>query len=119
MLDDFAATFEAQRPIWLARLARCERPNDVLDVVHEFVRVHRDVWASLPTDCQPPPFTVADDVSRYALSLCQRDLGSDPRRAAYIHALASFYSQASHRMATVMATNTGRFLRSAFFDGQS
>lgn len=116
MLDDFSEMFRAQEPVWLARLTRCERPGDVMEVVQEFVRTHREVWSTLPTDCQPPPFTVADDISRYALMLYQKDLGSDPRRVAHVHALASFFSQASHRMATLMAANSGRYLRSAFFD---
>ena len=119
MLDDFAQTFQAQKPIWLARLARCERPEDVMEVVHEFVRLHQDVWSTLPPDCQTPPFSVADDISRYALNLYQKDLGSDPRRVAHVHALASFFSESSHRMATVMAANAGRYLRKAFFDSGS
>ena len=115
MPDNFVLTFQAQKPIWLARLARAEKATDVMEVVHEFVRQHRDLWASLPTDCQPPPFSVADDVARYALTLMQKDL-TDPRRASYVHALSSFFSEASHRIATIMAANTGAHLRRAFFD---
>lgn len=117
MRDAFVVQFQAQKPIWLARLARCEKAVDVMDVVHEFVRIHRELWVTLPTDCQPPPFTVADDVSRYALALAQKNL-SDPRRAAYIEALSMFFSEAAHRMATVMATSSGAVLRKAFFDSQ-
>ena len=119
MPEDFVTTFNVQKPIWLARRARCEKPDDVMEVVHEFVREHRDVWSTLPTDCQPPPFKVPDDISRYALGLYQKDLGSDPRRVAHVQSLASFFSEASHRLATVMAANSGRYLRSAFFDCRS
>ena len=117
MQENFVAKFQAQKPIWFARLARCEKSGDVIEVVQEFVRGNQELWSSLPTDCQPPPFSAADDISRYALSLCQKDL-SDPRRAAYVEALACFFSEASHRLATTMATGTGAYLRKAFFDSR-
>jgi hypothetical protein len=116
MRDDFVVQFQAQKPIWLARLARCEKAVDVMDVVQEFVRTHRELWVTLPTDCQPPPFTVADDVSRYALALTQKNL-SDPRRAAHVEALSTFFSEAAHRMATIMAASTRAYLGKAFLDG--
>lgn len=103
MHDDFAVSYQVEKPIWMARLARAENASDVMEVAREFVRTHQDLWAWLPTDCQPPPFTVADDVSQYALKLYRKDLGDDLLMAATLHALSSFFSEAAHRMATVFA----------------
>ncbi len=102
MNDDFGLVFSIEKPVWFARLARAREAQDVMDVVHEFVHKHQAVWVSLPIDCQPPPFTVADDVSRYALSLYQKDLDGDSRMAGTVHALAAFFSEAAHRIATVI-----------------
>jgi hypothetical protein len=113
MHGDFSLSYPAEKPVWMARLARSETSADVMEVVREFVRTHATLWGSLPTDCQPPPFTVADDISRYALSLRRKGLGRNSRAAANVHALASFFSEASHRMAIVMAANAPAF---RFFD---
>ena len=116
MQGDFFVTYPAEKPVWMARLARCDAPSGVMEVVREFVRTHATVWATLPSDCQPPPFTVADDISHYALSLFRKDLGRNTRAAANVHALASFFSEASHRMATLMTARAAAF---RFFDRQS
>jgi len=116
MHGDFFITYPAEKPVWMARLTRCETSADVMEVVREFVRTHETLWVSLPTDCQPPPFTVADDISRYALSLFTKDLDRNAAAAANVRALASFFSEAARRMATVMAANTPAF---RFFDRQS
>lgn len=114
MHGDFSVTYPAEKPVWMARLSRCEGAADVMDVVREFVRTHETLWVTLPIDCQPPPFTVADDISRYALALYRKDLGNE-RATANVRALASFFSEAAHRMATVMASNAPAF---RFFDRQ-
>jgi hypothetical protein len=116
MHGDFFLTWPAEKPVWMARLARCETPADVMEVVREFTRTHETLWVSLPTDCQPPPFTVADDISLYAFSLFHRDLGRNATAAANVRALASFFSEAAHRMASVMAAKAPAF---RFFDRQS
>ena len=115
MHGDFSLTYPAEKPVWMARLARSETAPDVMDVVREFVRTHATLWVTLPIDCQPPPFTVADDISHYALSLYQKDLGRNASAAASVHALASFFSEAAHRMATVMGASAKA---SRFFDRQ-
>jgi hypothetical protein len=109
MHADFFITWPAEKPVWMARLARCEAAADVMEVVREFVRAHQTLWVCLPTDCQPPPFTVADDISRYALSLYRRELVRNAAAAANVRALASFFSEASHRMASVMAASAPSF----------
>jgi len=116
MHGDFYMTYPAEKPVWMARLTRSESPADVMEVVREFVRGHETLWVSLPTDCQPPPFTVADDISRYALQLFTKDLGRNAAATANVRALASFFSEAARRMATVMAANRPAF---RFFDRQS
>src|SRR2546423_14765642 len=117
MHDDFALSYQIEKPIWMARLARAENASDVMDVTREFVRTHQELWAWLPTDCQPPPFTVADDISHYAITLYRKDLGDDVRMAASVHALASFFSEAAHRMATVFADRASPSRR-PFYDRQ-
>ena len=103
MQSEFSLAWPAEKPVWMARLARSESAADVMEVVREFVRTHETLWVSLPIDCQPPPFTVADDISQYALSLYRKDLGRNAAAAANVRALASFFSEAARRMATVMA----------------
>jgi hypothetical protein len=101
MDDNFSLSYPLEKPVWMARLARSEDPASVMEVVREFVRLHQDLWSSLPTDCQPPPFTVYEDVSHYAVVLYRKDLSS-VRTAATVYALASFFSEAAHRMAVLM-----------------
>jgi hypothetical protein len=119
MHDDFSVRYQVEKPIWMARLSRAEGASDVMDVTREFVRTHADLWAWLPTDCQPPPFTVADDISHYALTLYRKEVGEDLHMTATLHALASFFSEAAHRMATVFADHRESVSRKAFLDRQS
>ena len=118
MSQDFAARFRIEKPVWLARIARAESGSDVMDVVREFVRTHETVWSTLPIDCQPPPFTAADDISRYAFALYQKELRYEERVGLDVLALASFFSEAAHRLALVMAAKSNVTLR-PFFDRQS
>ena len=115
MSQDFAAQYRIEKPVWLARIARAESGSEVMDVVREFVRTHTAVWSTLPTDCQPPPFTAPDDVSRYAFALYQKELRYEHRVSLDILALASFFSEAAHRLALVMAAKSHVTLR-PFFD---
>ena len=119
MHDDFPVRFQVEKPIWMARLSRAESASDVMEVTREFARAHAELWAWLPTDCQPPPFTVADDVSRYAMTLYRKEPGEDVRMAATLHALASFFTEAAHRMATVFAEHRESASRRAFLDRRS
>ena|SRR5438105_2239436 len=119
MHDDFPVRYQVEKPIWMARLSRAESASDVMDVAREFVRAHAELWAWLPTDCQPPPFTIADDISHYAMTLYRKEPGDDIRMAATVHALASFFSEAAHRLATVFAEHRESVSRRAFLDRQS
>ena len=118
MPEDFAARYRIEKPVWMARIARSESGAQVMDVVREFVRSHETLWSKLPTDCQPPPFTSADDVSRYAFALYQKELRYEGDTSLSVLALASFFSEAAHRMALVMAAQSHVTLR-PFFDRQS
>jgi hypothetical protein len=115
MAEDFAARFRIEKPVWMARIARAESSADVMEVVHEFVRTHELVWSMLPTDCQPPPFKSPDDVSRYAFALYQKELRYEGRVSLDVLAMASFFSEAAHRLALVMATKSQVTMR-PFFD---
>jgi hypothetical protein len=114
MPQDFAAQYRIEKPVWLARIARAESGTEVMDVVHEFVRTHATLWSTLPTDCQPPPFTAADDISRYAFALYQKELRYEERVSLDVLALASFFSEAAHRLALVMAAKSQVTLRPYF-----
>jgi len=118
MQDDFASRYLFEKPVWMARLARSESASQVIDVVHEFTRQHGELWSSLPIDCQPPPFTTADDVSRYAFALYQKELRYDRRVGQDVRALASFFTEAAHRVALVMAA-ASPLARRPFFDRQA
>ena len=118
MPEDFAARYRIEKPVWMARIARAEDGAQVMDVVREFVRSHEALWATLPTDCQPPPFTSSDDVSRYAFALYQKELRYEGSTGLSVLSLASFFSEAAHRMALVMAAQSHVTLR-PFFDRQS
>jgi len=118
MAEDFASRYRIEKPVWLARIARAESGAEVMDVVREFVRTHETLWSTLPTDCQPPPFTQADDISRYAFALYHKELRYEERVGLDVLALASFFSEAAHRMALVMAAKSHVTLR-PFFDQKS
>lgn len=115
MTEDFAARYRIEKPVWMARIARAESSADVMDVVREFVRTHEMVWSTLPTDCQPPPFKLPDDISRYAFALYQKELRYQGRVSVDVLAMASFFSEAAHRLALVMAAKSHVTLR-PFFD---
>jgi hypothetical protein len=118
MAEDFAERYRIEKPVWMARIARAESAEQVMDVVREFVRSHEVLWSTLPTDCQPPPFTSSDDVSRYAFALYQKELRYEGTTGLNVLALASFFAEAAHRMALVMAARSQVTLR-PFFDRQS
>jgi hypothetical protein len=118
MIEDFAARYRIEKPVWMARIARAENGAQVMDVVREFVRSHEALWSTLPIECQPPPFTAADDVSRYAFALYQKELRYQGSTSLNVLALASFFSEAAHRLALVMAAQSQVTLR-PFFDRQA
>jgi len=118
MPEDFAAQYRIEKPVWMARIARAENGAHVMDVVREFVRSHEALWSRLPIDCQPPPFTAPDDVSRYAFALYQKELRYEGTTSLVVLALASFFSEAAHRLALVMAAQSQVTLR-PFFNRQS
>ena len=114
MVEDFAERYRIEKPVWMARIARAESGEEVMDVVREFVRSHETLWPALPMECQPPPFTSHDDISRYAFALYQKELRYEGRVSLDVRALASFFSEAAHRMALVMAARSHVTLRPYF-----
>jgi hypothetical protein len=89
---------------WLMRVNSAGTLDDVLRVVNEFV----DSWtrtdvAQMPIGCRPPEIRSAQDVSGYAFTLAQAKFESrhDLRAAMLLDRMATFFSYASTRVATL------------------
>ena len=89
-----------------------DRLDDATDV-HEIVEITKDflaTWdrheiAALPEPCRPGKLFDANDVSTYAFLLMQTECGGDPQGAPLMHKMRSFFTNASVRLAEILATH--------------
>lgn len=89
---------------WNDLLIAARTENDVVTIVRDFIAtLEPQEVASLPVPCRPGKFFEADDVTAFAFALVQHDCSNDPEAAALVSRLSSIFSNASNRLAQILA----------------
>ncbi len=90
---------------WQGRISGATDQEDVVGIARDFVAQfdHFEV-AGLPAGCRPGKFVDANDVTGYAYTLVRQSTGGDTQGEVQVEKLAAFFSQASTRLAGMLAT---------------
>lgn len=89
---------------WHGRLNGAACAEDVVAIVRD----HLAQWtpaelAHVPEALRPGKFVDAEDVADYAIALAQAQVGRAPDDTGAVHKLAMFFSDASARLAQILA----------------
>ena len=89
---------------WQDRLNLASTEAEVVVAVKEFVaQFTPDEISDLPKHCRPGKFFDANDITSFAFALVQHQCGDNAESAKVVQRLASFFSNASIRLAEIMA----------------
>ena len=89
---------------WQDRLNDASNVHDVIEITRDFLATwDRHEIAALPEGYRPGKVFDANDVTSYAFQLMQADCPSSSQSAALVHKMSGFFSNASARLAEILA----------------
>ena len=93
---------------WIERLRAASSEPEVVGIASEYLAsLNRFELAMLPSRCQPRALRCGHDVSSYAFELVGHYCDATDASARIVHALATFFTQASTRLSEIVTdTNT-------------
>ena len=88
---------------WQDRLDDASNVHDIVEIARDFLATwDRHEIAALPEPCRPGKIFDENDVNAYAFLLVQHDCDGKPAAGPLIHKMASFFSNASVRLAEIL-----------------
>ena len=89
---------------WHGRLNDAVTEEDVVMIARDYVALWGpEEIGQMPVDLRPNKIVDADDVSAYALSLVQAQMGRGLAAESEVHKMGAFFSSATMRLAQIMA----------------
>jgi hypothetical protein len=89
---------------WHGRLNEAVSEEDVVAIARDYMALWSpEELGELPADLRPGKLVDGDDVNGFALALVQAQMARGTRYEAHVHKMGAFFSNASLRIAQILA----------------